>query len=108
MQRFGRYRPRHQSGALILCLWLAGCASGPEVKTVVTVVEAPLPKPPAGALRAPAELPLLPERPMPLSEFAQAYADLQARYVGETGRFRLLQSYVRKLHRKTAPAAKAK
>ena len=51
MQRFGRYRPRHQSGALILCLWLAGCASAPEVETVVTVVEAPLPKPPAGALR---------------------------------------------------------
>ena len=45
--------------------------------------EARLPKPPAGALRAPAELPLLSERPMP--EFALAYADLQARYVRRRG-----------------------
>jgi hypothetical protein len=100
MHRFGRYRPRHQQGALILALCLAGCVTAPEIKTVVTVVEAPLPKPPAGVLRMPAELPLLPERPMPVAEFAAAYADLQARYVSETGRFRLLQSYVRKLRRK--------
>jgi len=39
-----------------------------------------------------------------LPEFAAAYADLQARFVGETARFRLLQSYVRKLRRKPSPA----
>jgi hypothetical protein len=108
MQPVARYRPRHQRGALILTLafGLAGCASAPEVKTVVKMVDAPLPKPPAAAMTAPADLPLLPERPVPLPEFAQAYADLQARYLSETARFRLLQSYVRKLRRKQASAAR--
>ena len=113
MQPVARYRPRHQRRALILgalvlalALGLAGCASAPEVKTVAKMVDAPLPKPPAAAMTAPPDLPLLPDRPLPLPEFAQAYADLQARFVGETARFRLLQSYVRKLRRKHASAAR--